>query len=91
MASKVAEKDGASVAAQKSSHRQYNESDADQALRAFEELGEKRLELDTVTSKRLLRRIDMFLMPVRFITHLLSSSDLTVLPDILSCIRLEFS
>lgn len=42
-----------------------NAVDADEALRAFEGLGGERIELDDATRKRLLRRIDLYMMPVQ--------------------------
>jgi MFS transporter, ACS family, allantoate permease len=38
--------------------------DADEALKVFEGLGGESIELDESTNKRLLRRIDLFMMPV---------------------------
>ena len=40
-------------------------ADVDEAMKAFEVIQREHLELDTATSKRLLRKIDMVLMPVR--------------------------
>ena len=40
--------------------------DADEALRAFEGLGGEKIELDEATSKRLLHRIDLLMMPVLY-------------------------
>ena len=39
--------------------------DADEALQAFNGLGDEEMELDEATRKRLLHRIDLYMMPVR--------------------------
>ena len=42
----------------------HHDASADEALRVFEAFGGKPSELDAATSKRLLRRINIFMMPV---------------------------
>jgi len=46
-------------------HIPKDKSDADAALTAFEAYEGQTLDLDEATRKRLLRKIDMHLMPVR--------------------------
>jgi len=40
-------------------------ADADEAMKVFEVIQHEHLQLDAAASKRLLRKIDMVLMPVR--------------------------
>lgn len=43
--------------------------DADEAMKAFQESQGQVIEIDAATNKRLLRRIDWNLMPVRTLTY----------------------
>lgn len=43
---------------------QSNDEDADEAMKVYEIIQRDHLHLDPATSKRLLRKIDMVLMPV---------------------------
>jgi hypothetical protein len=54
-----------------------NAADADEAMKAFETIQREHLHLDTATSKRLLRKIDMVLMPVRATLHLSPAHTIT--------------
>ncbi|MCJ1383437.1 hypothetical protein MMC17_006551 [Xylographa soralifera] len=53
--------------------------DADDAMRAFESIGGEKLELDAATSKRLLRRIDLIMMPILCVVYGLNYLDKTTL------------
>ena len=71
MTGDISEKESpALIGTQEHAQSYHHDPNADEALRVFEAFGGKPPELDDATSKRLLRCIDMFMMPVSNLVYL---------------------
>lgn len=59
-------------------------TDGDEAMKAFDELQGEAIELDDATNRRLLRRIDLHIMPIMCLVYAMNFL------DSMSCRRLSF-